>query len=271
MIDVNELKRLAASMGMTDPSLVERDYLLSWILKAIAEENKLSKKIIFKGGTALKKIYYDDFRFSIDLDFTVKKEPADLLRTIENSVEHTLQDSNLYLKDKIKITADEENFTEITIPLRKITHPQGPPLNVYIHLDFNEYLTFKEAEYPIKHKYSDSNIFSNTKIKAYRIKEILLEKLRAAYFQRVFAISKDLFDIWWIMREENTNPEKLFEHLEKKCQIKQISFSNPELKDKKSFELDYRNNLKPLLPSKLKVKFSEIWQTAEKIYLKLQS
>lgn len=45
--------------------------MLSWILKGIAQHEKLSKTIVFKGGTVLKKIYFEDYRFSEDLDFTL--------------------------------------------------------------------------------------------------------------------------------------------------------------------------------------------------------
>ncbi len=50
--------------------VLERDYLLSWILAAIAEVDALRETLVLKGGTALKKCYFGDYRFSEDLDFT---------------------------------------------------------------------------------------------------------------------------------------------------------------------------------------------------------
>jgi len=52
---------------------IERDYILSWILAGVAVNEKLQNKLIFKGGTALKKCYFGDYRFSEDLDFTAKE------------------------------------------------------------------------------------------------------------------------------------------------------------------------------------------------------
>jgi predicted nucleotidyltransferase component of viral defense system len=50
--------------------VLERDYLLSWILAGIAQVDVLRNTLVFKGGTALKKCYFGDYRFSENLDFT---------------------------------------------------------------------------------------------------------------------------------------------------------------------------------------------------------
>ena len=70
--------------------IIEKDYLLSWTLAGIAANKKLQNELVFKGGTALKKCYFGNYRFSEDLDFTAKKGIArgDLLeREIERSCE----------------------------------------------------------------------------------------------------------------------------------------------------------------------------------------
>ena len=50
--------------------VLERDYLLSWILAGIGQVGSLRDTLAFKGGTALKKCYFGDYRFSEDLDFS---------------------------------------------------------------------------------------------------------------------------------------------------------------------------------------------------------
>ena len=50
--------------------VLERDYLLSWVLAGIDAVPELRETLVFKGGTALKKCYFGDYRFSEDLDFT---------------------------------------------------------------------------------------------------------------------------------------------------------------------------------------------------------
>ncbi|TFG59533.1 MAG: nucleotidyl transferase AbiEii/AbiGii toxin family protein, partial [Deltaproteobacteria bacterium] len=44
--------------------VLERDYLLSWILAGISRVDALRETLVFKGGTALKKCYFGDSRFS---------------------------------------------------------------------------------------------------------------------------------------------------------------------------------------------------------------
>lgn len=51
--------------------VLERDYLLSWILAGIERVDVLKRSLVFKGGTALKKCYFGEYRFSEDLDFTM--------------------------------------------------------------------------------------------------------------------------------------------------------------------------------------------------------
>ena len=53
------------------PDIVEKDYVLNWILAGIAADPVLSKSQIFKGGTCLKKCFFENYRFSEDLDFTL--------------------------------------------------------------------------------------------------------------------------------------------------------------------------------------------------------
>ena len=70
MIKSGEIQQKAREKGVRDQQ-IEKDYLLSWILKGVAQHEQLSKIIVFKGGTVLKKIYFEDYRFSEDLDFTL--------------------------------------------------------------------------------------------------------------------------------------------------------------------------------------------------------
>jgi uncharacterized protein len=50
--------------------VLERDYCLAWLL-AVLSESDLHPVLGFKGGTALKRCYFADYRFSEDLDFTL--------------------------------------------------------------------------------------------------------------------------------------------------------------------------------------------------------
>lgn len=70
MIKPSEIQHKARVAGVRDQQ-IEKDYILSWILFGISQHELLSKAVVFKGGTVLKKIYFEDYRFSEDLDFTL--------------------------------------------------------------------------------------------------------------------------------------------------------------------------------------------------------
>ena len=63
--------RLAADGGRRiREDVLERDYCLAWFL-AVLSQSDLKTVLGFKGGTALKRCYFGDYRFSEDLDFTL--------------------------------------------------------------------------------------------------------------------------------------------------------------------------------------------------------
>ena len=70
MIEGRVLRRMAAErrLGL---DIVEKDYALGWILKGVSASS-VSDNLVFKGGTALSKVYYPlNWRISEDLDFTL--------------------------------------------------------------------------------------------------------------------------------------------------------------------------------------------------------
>ncbi len=58
MIRDGEIKRKARVDGVPT-STIERDYAQGWFLK-----NFVTDDMLFKGGTAIKKLYFEDYRFS---------------------------------------------------------------------------------------------------------------------------------------------------------------------------------------------------------------
>ena len=68
-----DLARIAGRLGVP-VEVVEKDYVLSYVLAGIVDVPAL-RGLCFKGGTALKKIYFGDYRFSEDLDFSAVDGP----------------------------------------------------------------------------------------------------------------------------------------------------------------------------------------------------
>lgn len=75
MIDYLQVQRLALKNNVS-PEIIEKDYFIELILFYFSKDNFLDEKFVFRGGTALKKVYFPEYRFSEDLDFVIdsKKE-----------------------------------------------------------------------------------------------------------------------------------------------------------------------------------------------------
>lgn len=70
--DRNELFAVTADQrGMGTVAVVEKDFWVCWTLKRLFEHPKLSKQLIFKGGTSLAKVYGLIDRFSEDIDLVL--------------------------------------------------------------------------------------------------------------------------------------------------------------------------------------------------------
>ena len=82
MITQGEIQQIANRLGIRDTQ-IEKDYVIGWILKGISAFKYLKERLLFKGGTALRKIYFHDYRLSEDMDFTFR---GDDYKTGENGV-----------------------------------------------------------------------------------------------------------------------------------------------------------------------------------------
>ena len=78
MVTKTELRRVRYLCGL-GPHIIEKDYVLGWVLAGIYHHASLKDHWIFKGGTSFHKCHYETFRFSEDLDFTIT-EPSHLNR-----------------------------------------------------------------------------------------------------------------------------------------------------------------------------------------------
>src|ERR1035437_5723856 len=100
MIEQRELEQLRGEWSL-ESGVIEKDYMLGWLLAGIAQHEALSQTWIFKGGTCLRKCYYETYRFSEDLDFTATgggtEDPSTLIQIFNNIVEWVRENSGLEL------------------------------------------------------------------------------------------------------------------------------------------------------------------------------
>lgn len=109
MISQRELAALR-SEWLLDQGVIEKDYVLGWLLAGIASSPSLARSWVFKGGTCLRKCYYETYRFSEDLDFTVIEdgpdEPEELMPIFAEVAEWVREESG------IELVLDDRSFAE---------------------------------------------------------------------------------------------------------------------------------------------------------------
>jgi len=106
-----------ANLKKVPMHVIEKNYALSYILAGMAKQPELSHSLIFKGGTALKKIFFGDYRFSEDLDFSVINAPKD--KQLENALNNVLTLSKELLNEYGSFDIQLKRNPE------KAPHPKG--------------------------------------------------------------------------------------------------------------------------------------------------
>ena len=98
--------------------MLERDYLLSWVLAGVGQTPTLRDKLVFKGGTALRKCYFGDYRFSEDLDFSAL-EGVPKGEEMERLVREACETAIRLLEEYAPVEVSCERYTE------REPHPGG--------------------------------------------------------------------------------------------------------------------------------------------------
>lgn len=200
MIDRTEIIRIAGELGL-QPQIVEKDYVLGWVLAGIARDEELLRAWLFKGGTCLKKCFFETYRFSEDLDFTVT-EPAQLDRAFLLAKFNALA-AWLYDATGIELPADQLRFDvydlktggragEGRIAYRGPIAPRGGSLpRIKLDLTADERVVLPSVVRPVAHPYTDMPEDGIT-ARCYAFEELFGEKVRALA-QR--ARPRDLLDL----------------------------------------------------------------------------
>ncbi|MBL7183564.1 MAG: nucleotidyl transferase AbiEii/AbiGii toxin family protein [Anaerolineae bacterium] len=223
MISVAEIRRRAAGMAGGE-AMVERDYLLSWVLKALYEADALRESFVLKGGTALRKLYFPQTRFSVDLDFTLVKRVAEArlragLLDLGTQVELGCGLEFMaprFRFEKVKDEYEAETF-EARLYFRRLVHPGGAPLSAVVDATYNEVIVLPIEERPLFYDYSDVADFGTVIVRAYSLEEIATEKLRGLLFQRVNPSPRDAYDLWYLWANGAVDWEQVVSVFPQKC------------------------------------------------------
>ena len=229
MIPSDELKRMAGFSGIHYGTL-ERDYCLGWMLYGISRERPLYHRILFKGGTALRKSYFRDYRFSQDLDYTCRNElPSEKLEPlIRNACRNATHMSGMEFRlvefKRTREVEGEEAFVA-KIEYRGPSNPKTILPRIQMDLTYYEKVVLEPQDRIIRHYYSDS--LRGARAWSYAVEEILAEKLRAILQQRdKVPRPRDYYDLWRVLGQPRVNKEAIREAFTAKCKFKKVAFKS---------------------------------------------
>lgn len=228
MIDRQEILEFAGEVGL-DANVVEKDYVLGWMLAGIAQHPRTRDTWVFKGGTCLKKCYFETYRFSEDLDFTLLDgshvDEAALRGLFVEITEWIYNESGIEFPEdarlfEVYVNPRGKNSGHCRIGYRGPMGRPGDPPRVRLDLTDDERLVRGGERRRVHHPYSDQPE-GGIEVLSYCFEEVFAEKLRAlAERER----PRDLYDVIHLHRHDaDANREAVLEILRSKCEFKGIA------------------------------------------------
>lgn len=225
MIEARNLYRIESKLRRGNKTVpvksIEKDYVLSWILTGIAK-SKMYEAVAFKGGTALKKFYFPEYRFSEALDFTLLKELSidAIYGMLEEAYSLVLKLSNIRLVLKSK-EVHENSFTLYT----NFSGPLAADLERgEIKIDFttNEKLTHAPVVKKLLREYDEyHDIPNDITLKVYPIEEVFIEKC-LSIVDPSRKEPRDVYDLWYLVTNRCIEPADLSIPIAEKASYKDL-------------------------------------------------
>lgn len=267
MIRDAEIRRRAREAGV-EPRIVELDYALGWALRGIARHPFLAKRLIFKGGTCLRKCYFPDYRFSEDLDFTATRWFGweEFEKAVDEAFAAVQEASGIDFaarEPRLRVIDDEygRESLRFTLYWRGPHTSGGSPPGLRFDITRNEVLTFSPVSRRLFHPFSDADDLGRIQLTCYALEEVMSEKVRAVLGQRIHAVSRDVYDIFSLL--EHVDEGKVRANLPRKLDAREVELETidpgrlPERKGE--FHADWERNLAHLLPPGAEEEFEEVW------------
>ena len=231
MIERQEIIEVANDLSLR-PEIVEKDYVLAWLLDGIYTHERLAPAWVFKGGTCLKKCYFETYRFSEDLDFTIAPEgllEAEALQAIFADIAAKLYDEtgleipgerlrfDVYRNKRGGLNCEGRVY--YNGPLRRSRSTDLPRIKLDLTVD--ELVLLPPVRRVVAHPYSDRP-GREIVARCYAFEEIFAEKIRALGER---ARPRDLYDVVNLFRHGEFHPvaANVLSVLGQKCTFKGIS------------------------------------------------
>ena len=246
--------RLARGGGRRIPEAVlEKDYCLSWFLVGMSA-TPLKDILAFKGGTAIKKCYIPDYRFSEDLDFTLREETA--LETIKSHLDEAFSRTEEASGIKIHFSRYDRHSHENSHTFYLAYEgplPGTASKEVKVDITIRERIVFPVETLPVLNAYAEyRDLPADALIGVYSLNEIATEKI-VALFDPARNEPRDLYDLWHLTGNGLVGPADLTHAVASKAE-----FRNRTMTDAKDIFLRKEARLKKLWSVRLSAQMAEL-------------
>lgn len=219
-----------------DDYQIEQDLIISRALINLYEQPKIRDNLVFRGGTALNKIYVQPAaRYS---------ENIDLVQIVTEPIGRTLDEVRSalsWLGEPIRKLTERSaklyyRYTSLDNSKRKLKIE----INTTEHYHFYNLVDF---DFSIKNSWFSGN----AKIRTYEINELIGTKMRALYQRRK---GRDLFDLWLVLKNNLIDAQKVIEiyssHCKKEGKIITRALFEKSMADKLRYD-EFRHDILDLL------------------------
>ncbi|MDE0395682.1 MAG: nucleotidyl transferase AbiEii/AbiGii toxin family protein [Gammaproteobacteria bacterium] len=130
-----------------------------------------------------------------------------------------------------------------------------------LDINRNELLAFAPVPRPLFHPFSDADDLGEIQLLCYTVEEVMSKKVRAVLGQRIYAVSRDVYDIFSLM--EYVDERKLQANLPRKLAAREVDVEAIRRRRiavrKEEFRADWERNLAALLPPGPDRELDEVW------------
>lgn len=270
MIGRTALNERVQEWGIRE-DVVEKDYVIGWLLWGIGSDPKLGMTLVFKGGTCLKKCYMETYRFSEDLDFTIlpggTTQPTEIKVILQGILARVYDESGIDFggREPLVETRPDGNSMEARIYYRG---PRGTPdvSSVKLDLTIAEHVVRPMVLQGISHQYPDK-LPPPGVVRCYGFEELFAEKIRAMGDR---CRPRDLYDIVSIFRRRDflSYGDLVRAVLREKCERKGIEVPTMSLLEASQYrteiEVEWANMLAHQLPAL--PPFQEFWEELPNLF-----
>jgi len=213
--------RLARETGRRIPEAVlERDYCLAWFLVGLSGSS-LREHLVFKGGTALKRCYFGDYRFSEDLDFTLADEmPLESILTgLEEVYAQVRSASGIPFRYSRGDRKEHQNSHTFYLAYEGPL-PTALPKEVKVDITISERFVLPIVDRPVLRGYDEyADLTEDRRIRVYSLDEIGVEKV-VALTDHARNEPRDLYDIWYLTSEGHVDLAMLITEIDSKLEFR---------------------------------------------------